>query len=221
MNLSKFEQLERLAERDAKRLTTSPPKVEEISSREIYLLDEQERRVKRICGTMDGEWPCTISAGSGTLHEGIGKCRRHENSLTGKKEYLERYLTTLDSDSELTHFFESASQAEEDFFSVENLARMVSGVLHHFITSAQYNWTKKDIDRFLDMIEIWRKLIETQQKKEMNKVLATSISLWLRGVLSVIFNNVSSENYNKIVSQISTIELPKEIQEIEFTEVKS
>ena len=55
----------------------------------------------------------------------------------------------------------------------------------------------------------------------MNKVLATSISLWLRGVLSVIFNNVSSENYNKIVSQISTIELPKEIQEIEFTEVKS
>jgi len=77
LNLSKFEQIERLAQRDAKRLTTSPPKVEEISSREIYLLDEQERRVKRICGTMDGEWPCTISAGSGTLHEGIGKCRRH------------------------------------------------------------------------------------------------------------------------------------------------
>lgn len=220
MNLSQFEQIERLASRDARRLNSSPPAIEELSPKENYLLDEQGHRVRKICGFKDGEWPCTMSAGSGTLHEGIGRCRRHENSLTGKKEYLDRYLSTLDSDSELTRFFESAAQSEEDFFSVENLARMVSGVLHHFITSAQYNWAKKDIDRFLDMIEIWRKLIETQQKKEMNKVLATSISIWLRGVLSVIFNNVSSENYNKIVSQISTIELPKEIQEIEFTEVK-
>lgn len=221
MNLSQFEQIERLAERDAKRLSSTPPKIEELSPKENYLLDEQGHRVKKICGLKDGEWPCTMSAGYGTLHEGIGRCRKHENSLTGKREYLDRYLSTLDADSELAQFFESASQSEEDFFSVENLARMVSGVLHHFITSAQYNWSKKDIDRFLDMIEIWRKLIETQQKKEMNKVLATSISMWLRGVLSIIFNTVSSENYNKIVSQISSIELPKEIQEIEFTEVKS
>lgn len=221
MNLAQFEQIERQSARDAKRLNSVPPQIEEINPREIYLLDLDGHRVKKICGFKDEEWPCTISAGSGTLHEGIGRCRKHENSLTGKKEYLERYLSTLDTDSELSQFFTSASQAEEDFFSVENLARMVSGVLHHFITSQQFNWSKKDIDRFLDMIEIWRKLIETQQKKEMNKVLASSISIWLRAVLSVIFNSVSPENYNKIVSQISTIELPKEIQEIEFTEIQS
>lgn len=220
MNLHEFERIERLASRDAKRLVSSPPVIEEVSPKEIYLLDNNSHRVKKICGFMDGEWPCTISAGLNTLHEGIGRCKKHEGTPTGKKEYLQRYLDTLDSDSELTQFFESASKAEEDFFSVENLARMVSGVLHHFITSAQYNWTKKDIDRFLDMIEIWRKLIETQQKKEMNKVLASSISIWLRAVLSVIFNNVSPENYSKIVSQISSIELPKEIEEVQFSEVK-
>jgi hypothetical protein len=218
---NEFDRIERLAQRDAKRLTTEKPKIEEISPKETYLLDQSGHRLKRICGKLDEEgWPCCSIAGQSTLHEGVGRCHRHESGEVGKKEFLGRYLETLSSESELTEFFKKASIAEEDFFNVETIVRMLSSILHHYITAGQFNWSDKKIDRFLDILELYRKLIETQQKKEINKLLASSITIWLRGVLGVVFNNVSPENYSKIVGQISGIELPKEIEEIQFEEIK-
>jgi len=221
MKSFEFDRITHLADKDAKRLTTDKPKVEEISLREIYLLNEQGHRVSKICGKVDEEgWPCTKSSGVGTLHEGEGRCKQHDSPDTDKKEYLGRLLETLSADSDMTEFFKKADLAEEDFFDTERLTRAVSAMLYHHISANQFNWSEKKLDRAIDLVETYRRLIDTQQKKEMGKIIATALAVWLRAVMSVIFNNVSPETYSKVVSQISSIELPPEIEAIQFEEVK-
>lgn len=204
-----------------KKLTTPPPPIEEISSKEVYLLDANNNRLRRICGYLDKEtnWPCQRDSGEGTVHVGIGRCSSHDGGA-GQNEYMERLLSTIDKESELYDFLNDSSNANEDFFDVERLVRILDAFLNHYITTNQFNWSKKDIDRFLSILEQYRKLIDTQIKKEQNRVLSSTISFIIRAILGVIINNVSQDTYTKIVGQISSISFPKEVSDIEFEEVK-
>jgi len=203
------------------KLTTAPPPIEEISTKEVYLLDENKNRLRRICGHIDKEtnWPCLRDSGEGTVHIGLGRCSSHDGG-TGQNEYMERLLKTIDSESEIYEFLSDSSKSDEDFFDVERLVRILDAFLNHYIATNQFGWSKKDIDRFLSILEQYRKLIDTQIKKEQNRVLSSTVSFIIRAILGIIINNVSQDTYAKIVGQIGSINFPKEVSDIEFEEVK-
>jgi len=61
-----------------------PPTVETVSPFEVYLLNENGDRVRRICGAKRRNLPkrfvCTRPPGGGTDHKGSGRCKLHEVS---------------------------------------------------------------------------------------------------------------------------------------------
>ncbi len=215
-----FFDIERQAGKELK-LSKEPPKIEEISSKEVYLLDDNNNRVSQICGWIDTEtkWPCLRTAGEGTIHAGTGRCSSH-GSDTGESQYLDRLVDSISAESELHHFFDQANKAKDDYYDVEKLARMIGAVLQEYVNKYQFSWSEKKIDRFLSMIESWRRIVEVQQKKEQTKLLAITISTIIRAILTIISNNTSGDTYSKIVNQISNIELPAEISDVEFEEIK-
>ena len=220
MNEAELNKLTRIAHKETVRKTEEPPKVEIITPSEVYLLDGENHRVKRICGAQDEfGWPCTLTAGHGTFHEGESRCRKHEGKEVGKREYLERYLDVLNSDNRLKKYFELANIADKEAYSVENLTRITYALLIEHLNQAQYNWTKKEAFFVLTLIEQMRKMQETTSKIETQKVIANSISAWLRAVFQVIQNSVSYETFLKIREQIAQIAPPEEIETIEFKEV--
>ncbi len=74
--------LEGIQKQREKKLESPPPDIEIVSEMEIYLLDENGERSKRICGKQQRSMPkgyvCLNPAGSGTGHLHTGPCRIHE-----------------------------------------------------------------------------------------------------------------------------------------------
>lgn len=56
--------------------------VETVSETEVWCIDQYGNRIQRICGavrrTKDGDQHCMRLAGGGTVHQGIGRCSKHE-----------------------------------------------------------------------------------------------------------------------------------------------
>jgi hypothetical protein len=219
LNKHDLQRIENGAKKDLVRANNAPPEIEEVSVKEVYLL-ENGHRTSRICGKVDEEgWPCTYEAGRGTLHVGEGRCKRHSSADVGKKAYLKRYISTLNADTDIAKFMAISNKADEDFYSTDRLVRLLDAFLQLTIHNNQYDFTEKKVNHCIDIIEATRRLIETNQKREMNKSIAIAMSVWLRGVMSIISNNVSPEAYSKIVGQMSNIEMPAEITDINFEEV--
>jgi hypothetical protein len=215
-----FDRISGQARKEIIRTTESPPEIEVIEPREIYLLD-QGHRVKRICGRLDEYgWPCTNAAGYETFHVGIGKCSKHEGIEVGKKEYLDRYLEVLSTSAPIQKYIKLASSADKESFSGENLLRVIYALLLNHLNDAQYSWSKKESLHVLDLVDAARKLMESNSKIESQKIISTGIVIWLRSVLMTIQNSVSIETFSKIKDQILSIELPRELETIEFSEVK-
>jgi hypothetical protein len=218
LNSAQLDRLTRSAQKEVVRKTKEPPVVEEISPSEIYLLKDNHR-LKRICGHTDEYgWPCTISAGHDTLHEGEGRCKKHEGRETGKKEYLDRYLNVLSNNKRLQKYFTVAHEADKDAYSADALLKLIYAMLLEHLNEAQYNWNKKEAFFVLTLVEQMRKMIETNSKVEVQKVMASGIIAWLRAVLIVIQNSVSIDTFGKIREQILSIKPPIEIEDVEFKE---
>lgn len=217
MNLD-INKIARTSKSETRKLTQEPPKVEKINRNEVYLLDDKNRRVMRICGFDQDGWACTIHAGKGTLHYGEGRCRKHDFTYAGESNYLKRYMKIISDESKLKEYFEIIESSKEDYNDTERLIKVLEGLLMNILNEYQYSMSASDIKRVVALIDQMRKLIETNIKKERNKVLALGLATWIRGVLEIVQGAVSMERFRTIKDQIMEVPLPKEIEDIEFVE---
>ena len=96
-----------------------PPEIEIVSPHEVYLLDEEGDRVRKICGRQKSGFPkgyvCEQSAGHGTNHPGVGNCKKHDSSIPNPKNVglWDRLNKDQGLPSTLAEYLENASDIEE------------------------------------------------------------------------------------------------------------
>jgi len=201
------------------KIENKKPVVEKINKNEIYLLDDKNNRLKRICGFEDKDgWPCINEAGHSTLHEGVGKCNTHENYMVGNKDYLKRLGNIISDDSELKKHIEGFSDTKLQF-STQDLQNLLGVFLTHFIEMNQFTMTNKKQELLIFYLRELRQVLETQSKIEKNKAETTAIIWFVKTVLEIIYTH-APDKFNIIKEKISTVPLPDSIQDIEFDEVK-
>ncbi len=218
MNKYDIMEIESQARKEIKK-TKEPPSIEKISEKEVYLLDNERRRIKKICGYIEDGWPCTSKSGQGTLHEGEGHCRKHDYYNAGERGFTERLIQTISTDNDLTKYLDEINSADYDLYDIDRYIKLVDAFLTMHINNNK-SLSGKELSRIMSMLEQNRRFIETHMKKEKNRILAQGIAAWVKSVLQIIINNTSFDLYSKIQSQILSIELPEEITDIEFEENK-
>jgi len=81
--LGYFKKRSEIHESTKKAIAKGPPNVHEVSPYEVYLINPDGTRGRRICGAKRANLPpqyvCLMPAGKGTDHVGVGRCRIHHS----------------------------------------------------------------------------------------------------------------------------------------------
>ena len=164
-----------------------PPLVEKVNPYEVYLLDEEGERLKKICGGQRRGLPegyvCTQSAGHNTNHPGIGPCKKHDYSIPNSRntrlwdtlnrahglpstlsEYLsysddieERHLTTVDEDIKTLYGILSYQLSKRNIDS-EDLKKSEKELKEITLSNADLDLALKIMDKILKAKDIRMKL---------------------------------------------------------------
>lgn len=213
-----IQKFNRLAKKEVSREKNEPPPIETVDEKTAYLLDEEGRRLRRICGHIDSEgWPCTMPAGKKTYHEGEGRCWRHSFHLAGHSEYSVRLANELSKESKLKKDILDAEQIE-DVFNLEDATKLIYAFIKNHIEKRQFDWRVSDSLTVSKLIDQIRRLSEAQVKKDQAKLNASVITMLLQEFRKVISSNVSREIAQKIYADMKNIDIPVEIEDVEFAE---
>ena len=114
--------------------------IELINQDEIYLVDEDFNRVKRICGgtvsvkerTKD---PCQNMAGLFTAHKNFGRCHVHEKQ--GAKNTFDRFIKAKQKDGSLISYYDAAKKIPdteiEDLYPQARLILAFTNMFRHSV----------------------------------------------------------------------------------------
>ena len=196
--------------------------IEKVSIEEVYLVDANKKRLKRICGyhlTTKGKTYCKFKSGAGTTHPGIGYCSRHEKksvALTKNfkaaqilksgygAECRERLVESDinkslydDFDAELEIYY---SMLSEEFTKEKNVAN-----LHR-------------IDDILKQLIIVKKTrFDVQSRSLFTK---EEVFQYVRIILDICRLQLDRAVYEKLLGQVQVVVGQKEIAEdIDYEEV--
>ncbi|RJR27659.1 hypothetical protein C4561_01780 [candidate division WWE3 bacterium] len=119
------------------RLARGKDNVEIVSEKEVYLLDNDGVRYRRICGTALTTMPegfyCLRPSGSGTNHLGVGRCSFHDRSklLSSERKLLtvSDMLLKTGYGKELRKRFKTCETAESLFSSVDSELELLYRIL--------------------------------------------------------------------------------------------
>ena len=113
-------------------VNSTKPRIKKINPHEIYLLDDNNRSIKRICGkqrpNMPKGWVCLQPAGQGTDHPGVGYCSSHDTVITNSRNTgLWQHLNQDNGlPSNIRELMENAQLIEEQHLtSVDDDIRMM------------------------------------------------------------------------------------------------
>lgn len=97
-----MEKEEKMELNKEKKLKEPPPRYEKVNATEVWLLDKDDNRIKRICGVQKRGWPegyvCENEAGKGTEHFGYGPCNLHEPKVVVKRRSMWKRIHDEDPD---------------------------------------------------------------------------------------------------------------------------
>lgn len=129
---------------------SSNKKFEVVSEYEVYMLDENGDRGKRVCGAKikDGG-RCKIKAGAGTDHTGIGRCVKHDGEDSNSSNWLEM-VEDISDGSALGKALERSKKGEVAINDVTEELLMQRGLLMWYIDhvmdrEGETEFTPKDI----------------------------------------------------------------------------
>ncbi len=190
----------------------NPPNIERVSDTEVWLLDEEGTRNRRICGKIrtgiPETFPCTEDAGKGTKHEGAGYCETHdiEIQLTPKSQNTYQALIDPERQSTLLDYLNRTSQSEsEHHTSVDSEIELLEALIANLVNNNTSNITFKNAD---DIAKVAQKLgnlkkikIETLKKEKLD---AEVIGRFLKSVLGIIKMHSSAQTAKLIIMDIIT-----------------
>lgn len=111
------------------------PDVEYVGEREIWLVNEQEQRIKRICGhtlkDMPSGYLCLNDSGFRTNHKGVGYCFWHDYKQEGKS-WLQQ-ITKLAKNQNLQTILEDVSDTENKLEDISEELQLQRAIVAWYI----------------------------------------------------------------------------------------
>lgn len=198
--------------RKAAQVKDPPPLIEKITPHEIYLLDEDGERVKKICGAPKRNMPpgyvCLQSAGHKTSHPGYGACKSHDTSIPNGNNIglWDRLNKDAGLPSTLAEYLQNASEIEEQHLTtVDEDIKALYGLLQYQLSKRQKYQNKENQDEeeiFLSNSELDLAL------KIMDKILkAKDLKLKLSRELTLDTSTI--KQFVNQIFQVATQKLPE------------
>lgn len=193
------------------KIDVSKPNIEVISHDEIYLLDQNNNRTKRICGAkregISEDFPCMEVAGLDTSHPGIGRCYLHDHQISMvKKTSTYRQMIDVDGkDKNLIDFLSLADTLEiEELTSVDSEIKLLQSMITMLLSSNPKITSKKasDISRMLEKLGRLKSLkVESAKKAQLD---FTVVNKLLKGIIMSIRMHVSPEAAKRVIADVLT-----------------
>ena len=188
------------------------PSIERVSDIEVWLLDEEGIRSKRICGKIrvgiPEEFPCIEDAGKETEHEGAGYCDTHDVEIVLTPKTRNTYEALVDPNSQrsvMDYLARTSQSGTEHHTSVDSEIELLEALIASLIKSEGAAITPKKAD---DIAKVAQKLgnlkkikIETMKKEKLD---AEVVGRFLKSVLGIIKMHSSSQTAKNIIMDIIT-----------------
>jgi len=186
------------------------PKIERISDVEVWLLNDDNDRIRRICGKVrqgiPAEFPCLEDAGKGTEHEGAGYCDIHDISVQIVDKVRNTYSSIIDLDkkrSVMDYLVRSSQEESEHHTSVDSEIELLEALIASLIEDNKTSITPKKAD---DIAKVAQKLgnlkkikIEAMKKEKLDSEV---VSRFLKQIMGVIKMHTSQQTTKNIIADI-------------------
>ena len=188
------------------------PNIERVSDQEVWLLDEEDQRIRRICGKirpgMPDEFPCEEDAGKDTAHENSGYCLVHDVSIDlipkGRNTY-ERLINIEEKRTLLDFIVNTSTDESEHHTSVDSEIELLEAIIAKLVDANKDSLTTKGAD---DIAKVAQKLgnlkkikIETLKKEKLDSEV---IAKFLKAVMGIIKMHTSIQTSKSIIMDIIT-----------------
>ncbi|NHJ46158.1 MAG: hypothetical protein FK733_00085 [Asgard group archaeon] len=194
----------------AKNLDRVPPKVERITEFEVYLLDEQNQRIKRICGhkrnAVPNEFPCLVDAGYGTEHSGVGFCLKHDSTgmksdflISGETDFPETVRSAVDRIRDMD---------DSQMSDLDGDIKVLYALLQFIMTGTGTDDNNRVLSKegVKTATQIIQKIIDAKKTKhDLRKTMSIDVKMiraFLNQVLGIIRRNVDEATSNRIFTEI-------------------
>lgn len=186
------------------------PKIKVISHDEVYLLDNEDNVIKRICGAkregIPEEFPCTNNAGEGTKHEGAGRCLIHDKALS-KHQERNTYTILIDKDKPRTildYLTLSTSLDSNRLKNVDSEIQLLESSIASVLEKHKDTMTMKTAKELSQIIEKLGRLkqikIDSDKKIQLDFGVVTKL---IKGVMLAVKMHINSpEVFRRIISDI-------------------
>lgn len=199
-----------------------PPTVEVVSQTEVYVVDKDGNRIKRICGykTAD-ETPCLNPAGHGTVHRDFGYCKVHDRKTKGGSKMWGLFAEEKGLPKNLGGLFQRAKELEDEDLSkmdgdIQLAYVLLADTLSPLKDNSNGKKNKEELDRRLTIAEkdhalrILRFISEAKRNKSTMekevKLDITTVKDFVVQIFKVIEQTVqghkAADVMNAILSQV-------------------
>jgi hypothetical protein len=186
------------------------PKIEKVSDTEVWLLNEDGTRTRRICGKVRNgipeEYPCTEDAGKGTKHEGAGYCQEHDITIEISQKVRNTYSAIIDLDKKrsiMDYLSRSSQEETEHHTSVDSEIELLEALIAAILEANKESITVKKAD---DIAKVAQKLgnlkkikIEAMKKEKLDSEI---VSRFLKQIMGVIKMHTSQQTTKNIIADI-------------------
>ena len=188
------------------------PNIERVSDQEVWLLDEEDKRIRRVCGKiragMPDEFPCTDAAGKDTAHENSGYCSIHDVVIDlipkGRNTY-ERLINIEEKRTLLDFIVNISTDESEHHTSVDSEIELLEAIIAKLVDNNKDSLTTKGAD---DIAKVAQKLgnlkkikIETLKKEKLDSEV---IAKFLKAIMGIIKMHTSITTSKSIIMDIIT-----------------
>ena len=177
---------------------------------------ENELPVKKddICGYVDSDGTCTLPAGSGTHHPGIGYCKYHEDRSLGNIKSIigdsSPFVTKLEMFEKLTEDELSQNKA-----SLTILYALLGDVIKDYET-LKIGDSRGVLRSILDILKEIRQTNETVRKIQIKRKFYKQLENWIYQVLNTLFQLLDREDAERVGNAIKNLTF--EIEGIEIVD---
>ena len=194
----------RLALNSIHKLKKPPPNVNRVSVDEVWLLNDKNEQLYRICGYQNRRLPkgyvCMMRAGAGTNHKGYGRCRWHHGNPHQQRNTLLRWLQEKEIGTIVQSLEQAEQLSEEEISSVDGEVRVQSALVTETFRLVE-NKLRDPLEKIsladIRSLEISvEKLTELKERKArmraLDKVTAKDIKEYIAFIVGWFFGHARS-----------------------------
>ncbi len=215
--MDKANQLKSTVKKAGQLAKSTKPNVDKVTPFEVYLLDDKNKRTKRICGTQRNDMPegyvCLKPAGDGTDHPGYGQCTYHDRQITNPNNtgLWENLNREAGLPANLMEYFQNAEIIEEKHLTsvdedIKGMYALVTYVMQRrrdtenpeegFLTNQDIDLVMKITDKIIKAKELRPKL-----KKEVS-LDTTTVKAFVDQIFKIIMQNAAKNVGKRILTEI-------------------